>query len=103
VQFVVIARDGSDPDAVARRQAVRPRHLGGIQPLVDAGNILMGGAMLDDEGNMRGSVLLVDFPSRAELDAWIDDDPYVTGDVWQQIEIVPFRVAVGSWMPEDVA
>ena len=75
-------------------------HLDGIQPLVDAGNILTGGAMLDDDGNMRGSVLLVDFPSRAELDAWIDHDPYVTGGVWQQIEVVPFRVAVGSWMPE---
>ena len=47
-------------------------HLDGIQPLVDAGNILAGGAMLDDDGNMRGSVLLVDFPSRVELDAWLD-------------------------------
>lgn len=103
MQFVVIAHDGNDPDAVARRQAVRPTHLGGIQPLVDAGNILMGGAMLDDDGNMRGSVLLVDFPSRTELDAWIDHDPYVTDGIWQQIEIVPFRVAVGSWMPEEVA
>ncbi len=79
MQFVVIARDGTDPDAVARRQAVRPTHLDGIQPLVDAGHILAGGAMLDDDGNMRGSVLLVDFPSRVELDAWIDHDPYVTG------------------------
>jgi uncharacterized protein YciI len=101
MQFVVIARDGADPDAVARRQAVRPTHLDGIQPLVDAGNILMGGAMLDDDGNMRGSVLLVDFPSRTELDAWLDHDPYVAGGVWQQIEVVPFRVAVGSWVPRD--
>ena len=59
MQFVVMAHDGSDPDAVARRQAVRPTHLDGIRPLVDAGNILAGGAMLDDDGNMRGSVLLL--------------------------------------------
>ena len=101
MQFVVMARDGTDPDAVARRQEVRPHHLDGIQPLVEAGNILMGGAILDDDGNMRGSVLLVDFPSRVELDAWLDDDPYVRGGVWQQIEVVPFRVAVGAWMPDD--
>jgi uncharacterized protein YciI len=99
MQFVIMARDGTDPEAVGRRQAVRPYHLDGIQPLVDAGNILTGGAILDDDGNMRGSVLLVDFPSRAELDAWLDHDPYVTGGVWQQIEVLPFRVAVGSWMP----
>jgi uncharacterized protein len=101
MQFVVIARDGTDPDAVARRKAVRPYHLEGVQPLVDAGNVLTGGAILDDDGNMRGSVLLVDFPSREELDAWLDHDPYVTDGVWQQIEVVPFRVAVGSWTPRS--
>ena len=101
MQFFVIARDGTDAGAVARRQAVRPHHLDGIQPFVDAGNILMGGAILDDDGNMRGSVLLVDFPSRAELDAWIDDDPYVTGGVWREVEVAPFRVAVGSWKPDN--
>ena len=101
MQFVVMARDGNDPDAVARRHAVRPTTSTGIQPLVDAGNILAGGAMLDDDGSMRGSVLLVEFPSRVELDAWLDHDPYVTGGVWQQIEVVPFRVAVGAWMPEE--
>jgi hypothetical protein len=25
----------------------------------------------------------------------------VTGDVWRQVEIVPFRAAVGSWMPSS--
>ena len=100
MQFVLIARDGSDPDAPARRRAVRPRHLAGIAPLVDAGTILLGGAILDDDGTMRGSVILADFVSRDALDAWLRDDPYVTGDVWQQIEVAPFRVAVGSWMPE---
>ncbi|MGH2596878.1 MAG: YciI family protein [Actinomycetota bacterium] len=100
MQFVVIGRDGSDPEAPARRQAVRPTHLDELQPLVDAGNILLGGAILDDDGTMRGSVMLVDFPSREELDAWLDHDPYVTDGVWQQVEVAPFRVAVGSWIPE---
>ena len=60
----------------------------------------MGGAILDAAGAMVGSVILADFPSREELDAWLDHDPYVTGAVWQQVEVAPFRVAVGSWMPE---
>ena len=101
MQFVIMARDGTDAEALARRQAVRPHHLDRIQPLVDAGSILTGGAILDDDGNMHGSVLLVEFPSRDELDAWLDNDPYMTGGVWQQIEVVPFRVAVGSWMPQS--
>ena len=100
MQFVIIGRDGYDAEAPARRQTVRPTHLEGIRPLVDAGNILMGGAILDDAGTMAGSVILADFPSREELDAWLEHDPYVTGGVWEQVEVAPFRVAVGSWMPD---
>ncbi len=102
MQFVVIGRDGADPEAPARRQAARPSHLEGIQPLVDSGNVLIGGAILDDDGTMRGSVIVVDFPSRTELDAWLRGDPYVTGGVWQEVEVAPFRVASGSWTPEGV-
>lgn len=100
MRFVIIGREGTHPEAPARREAVRPSHAGGIRPLADAGNVLMGGTILEHDGTMRGSVMLVDFPSRRELDAWLDHDPYVTGGVWQQVEVAPFRVAVGSWMPE---
>ena len=41
---------------------------------------------------MTGSVLVLDFPERAELDAWLKIEPYVTGDVWRSIEVRPFRV-----------
>ena len=102
MQFVVIGRDGTDPEAPARRQAARRSHLKGIEPLVNSGNVLLGGAILDDDGIMRGSVIVADFPSRTELDAWLMGDPYVTGDVWQEVEVAPFRVASGSWTPEGV-
>jgi len=97
---IVIARDGTDPEAKDRRAAVRPIHLERIVPLVEAGNILVGGAILDDQGDMVGSVLLTDFESREAFDAWIDTDPYVTGGVWEDIEVKPYRPAVGAWMPD---
>jgi uncharacterized protein YciI len=97
---IVIARDGTDPEAKDRRAAVRPIHLERIAPLVEAGNILVGGAILDDQGDMVGSVLLTDFESREAFDAWIDTDPYVTGGVWEDIEVKPYRPAVGAWMPD---
>ena len=52
-----------------------------------------GGAILDDTGAMIGSATIVEFPDRAALDAWLARDPYVTGGVWQKIEVRPFRVA----------
>ena len=100
-QFLMIARDGDDAEAIDRRTAVRPTHLEGIAPLVSAGHIQVGGAILDDEGRMIGSMILADFPDRAALDAWLTNDPYVTGDVWRDIEVVPFRVSVGTWMPRE--
>ena len=102
MQFVVIARDGTDDEAPARRRAVRPTHLEAIQPFVDAGNVLVGGAILSENGEMVGSMLL-EFVDRAALDAWIERDPYVTGDVWREIEVRPFRAAVGVWRPDEVS
>ncbi len=99
MQFLVIARDGTDEGALARRQKTRPTHLESIAPLVDAGNVLVGGAILDEAGDMVGSVLLLDFPGREDLDAWLAQDPYVTDGVWQEIEAHPFRTAVGAWQP----
>ncbi len=99
MQFLVVAKDGSDEGALARRQKTRPTHLESIAPLVDAGNVLVGGAMLDDAGNMIGSMLLVEFPDREGVDAWLARDPYVTDEVWRDIEVTPFRTAVGAWQP----
>jgi uncharacterized protein YciI len=98
-QFLLIAHDGDDAEALDRRMAVRTSHLEGTAPLVAAGQILVGGAILDDVGRMVGSMVLADFPDRAALDEWVSNDPYVTGDVWRRIDVVPFRTAVGAWMP----
>jgi uncharacterized protein len=75
MQFVIIARDGTDPEARTRRQAIRPAHLEGIRWFVERGNILIGGAILDEVGNMVGSVLVADFSTREELDALAHSGP----------------------------
>jgi uncharacterized protein len=59
---------------------------------------LLGGAILDEADEMVGSVLVVEFETREELDAWLTTDPYVTGGVWQEIEVQPYRPAVGAWV-----
>jgi len=93
-QYVIIAYDGTDDAALDRRMAVRPAHLANVAPMVEAGSLKAGGAILDDAGRMIGSVSIADFPDRAALDHWLATDPYVTGGVWQKIEVQPFRLAV---------
>ena len=94
MQYLVIAHDGTDAEAPARRQAARPDHIEGVKALKESGAMILGGAMLDDGGQMTGSACVVEFETRAELDAWLENDPYVTGNVWQKIEVTPFRRAV---------
>jgi uncharacterized protein len=48
---------------------------------------------------MVGSMLLLEFPARKDLDAWLVQDPYVTDGVWDEVEVHPFRTAVGAWQP----
>jgi uncharacterized protein len=49
-------------------------------------------AILDETDKMVGSVYVCDFESRQELDQWLKNEPYVTGNVWQQIEVHKCRV-----------
>lgn len=92
-QYIIIAQDGKDEQALERRQTVRPLHLAGAKKLKDNNNFVLGGAMLDDAGDMRGSVMIVQFETEEAFQQWHDNEPYITGGVWQTIEVKPFRVA----------
>jgi uncharacterized protein len=89
--FLVLAHDGVDSEAPARRAAARPAHLATALRLRAAGHFLEGGAILDDGGRMIGSMLVMEFPSRAELEAWLAADPYSTGRVWKDVAVRPFK------------
>ena len=92
-QYLIIAQDGGDDEALDRRKEVRPLHLAGAKKLKENNNFIIGGAMLDDDGNMRGSIMIVQFETKDDFQKWYDDEPYITGGVWQTVEVKPFRVA----------
>ncbi|MBS1717013.1 MAG: hypothetical protein JSS72_04710 [Armatimonadetes bacterium] len=92
-QWVIHAWDGTDPDALSRRMAVREQHLEGVEVLKSRGQYLIGGAMFDDEGKMIGSTMIVQFETIEERDAWLAREPYLVGDVWKDWKITAFRVA----------
>ena len=94
MQFMIVAYDGQDEGALNRRLAVRDSHIAGAIALKNAGNLIAGGAILEDAERMIGSTIYVDFASRADLDDWLQQDPYVIGDVWRDITISPIRLTV---------
>jgi len=101
---VIIAMDGKDEGALARRLAVRDAHLARVRPMAESGLLAIGGAILDaPDGSMIGSIAVTAHTTDADARAWMDEDPYVTGGVWKDITLygtrfapLPFRPLPGS-------
>jgi uncharacterized protein YciI len=93
MQFLLIAFDGTDPGALERRMNARPGHLENVSVMKRAGEFLLGGAILDDDGKMIGSMIVYEFPDRAALDIRLGKEPYIINNVWQKIEIRPYRLS----------
>jgi uncharacterized protein YciI len=90
MQFIVIAHDYKD--GLKKRLAVRNKHIELGDKLVAEGKVLYGVALLDNKGQMNGSVYILDFPSQNDLDEYLKIEPYVVGKVWEKIEIIPCKV-----------
>lgn len=90
----MIGKDGQDADAPARRAAARQAHLDGAAVLKSDGRLVTGGALLDDEQKMIGSMLLLDVESEEEARRLMEDDAYSRQGVWQELTVWPFRRAL---------
>jgi len=92
-QYLVTAYDYTDDGALKRRMDVRPHHFDGARELKANGNFIVGGAMLDDDGKMVGSIMILQFEDEEQLEAWKQSEVYITQNVWESVDIKPFRVA----------
>jgi uncharacterized protein YciI len=93
MQFLVVAYDGTDAEALERRLKAREAHLKSAQEMYDTGKWLYACAILNDDGKMIGSMIVCEFPSPVELEQWLKEEPYVVGNVWQKIEVNRAQVA----------
>jgi uncharacterized protein YciI len=92
MQFALVAYDFGDEKALERRLAYRTDHLEGLRTLAARGQFISGGALVDESGRMVGSHAHFSFDSREEMDAWLRDEPYVVGQVWEVINIQEVRL-----------
>lgn len=93
MQYVIHAYDHTDTDALDRRMAVRPAHFEYVRQLKAEGKFLLGGALLDSDGRMIGSMLVLDLASDEQLTAYLNSDPYIVQGIWDKIDVKPFRRA----------
>lgn len=91
-QFLILADDYKDAEALNRRLSVRKDHLKRMRAEKAEGRFVIGGAKLN-EGKMIGSMLVVNLDDAEVVRKWINEDPYITGKVWEHVQIVPFKIA----------
>ena len=94
MQFMITAYDGTDGDALARRMKVRLQHLENMSKVREMGHVICAGGLLDDDGKMKGSFLIMEFDSRKQLDDYLDHEPYVSEGVWEKVDIEPMNVVI---------
>jgi uncharacterized protein YciI len=85
------------PDSLAARKAARPAHLARLHALLDDGRLLLAGPFpaidAEDPGpaGFSGSLIVAEFASLAEAQAWAAADPYMAAGVYREVVVKPFR------------
>jgi len=87
MQFVILCQD--KPDGLGLRMATRPAHMDYLK-LHDA-HILGAGPFLDAADRMCGSMLMVEFETQAQAEAFAAGDPYAQAGLFASTEIRRWR------------
>ena len=87
--FAVICRD--KPGHLQTRIDTREAHLGFLK----AHDIVRMAGPLIEEGEMRGSLLVVEADDLASARAWADQDPYKSAGLFEKVEIIEWKKVIG--------
>ncbi|OSP54610.1 YciI family protein [Pseudoruegeria sp. SK021] len=88
--YAVIGHD--KPGALEVRKANRPDH---VAYLKSSGVVMQAGPLLDAEGEMNGSLVILDVASAAEAEAWVAADPYGKVGLFDSISVLPWNRVIG--------
>lgn len=91
--FCFYCRDGEDSDKL------RLLHLEAQREWMaeNDDNYLAAGPLTNKKGEFVGSLLIIEADDEAAARATVNDDPYLTGGVWQSIRVDRFEPIKGRW------
>lgn len=93
--YAIISQDVEN--SLEKRMGARPDHLARLEALKEAGRLLIAGphpAIDSDnpgEAGFTGSLVVAEFDSLEEAQAWADADPYITAGVYDKVIVKPFK------------
>lgn len=80
------------PDSLQVRLGARQDHLAWVG---GTGMLKLGGPFLDEDGEMAGSLMIIEADDMAAAKAFNANDPYTKAGLWRSVDIRPFRVTFG--------
>lgn len=86
----LIAKD--KPGALQTRLDNRAAHIDHIKA---SGIVAQAGPFLDADGQMCGSLVILEVEDIAEARAWADADPYARAGLFESVELIPWNKVVG--------
>ena len=92
MHYIVWAKDGTGEDIAERRNTAEQDHITYSNFAAESGEQVLGVDILNQEQKMNGSVMVVEFDSIERVKEWLDNEPYVTNGVWQDIQIFPCQI-----------
>ncbi|MDC0659232.1 YciI family protein [Leisingera sp. SS27] len=88
--IALIARD--KPGHLQTRLDNRDAHLAYIN---DTGAVAQAGPLLDQEGNMAGSLVILDVVDMAAGEVWAANDPYNKAGLFEAVELITWKKVIG--------
>ncbi|HEX4197060.1 MAG TPA: YciI family protein [Caulobacteraceae bacterium] len=82
------------PGSLDVRLGAREAHLAHMA--AHAAMVKAAGPYLDEAGQPAGSMILLDAPDRAAVEAFAAADPYRLAGLFERVDIHAWRVSVGS-------
>lgn len=88
--IALIAHD--KPGALALRMENRQAHLAYIEA---TGVVAQAGPLLDVQGQMAGSLVVLDVPDMAAAESWAANDPYAQAGLFADVQLHAWKRVIG--------
>jgi len=82
------------PDALQVRLGAREAHLAYVRERIET--VKLAGPLLSDDGEMAGSLIILDVADRAAAEAFNAGDPYTLAGLWQSVTVKAFKASIGQ-------
>lgn len=93
MEFIIYSED--KPNSLHIRQSVRENHLAWLKVSSDV-KLRIAGPWLDDEGVMRGSLLIVEADNKQTVLNWLSTDPYKAAGLTASVIVKAYKWVIGK-------